>query len=60
MSPGEQRDRMVKNTLWMLGGLCAASVCFLVWGPKRTQSVELLADRPEEAHENDYAAADTL
>jgi hypothetical protein len=39
----------MKNILWLVGGFCAAAVGFLVWGPKRTQPVELLAHRLEEA-----------
>jgi hypothetical protein len=39
----------MKNILWMAGGLCAAAVGFLVWGRPRTQPVEVLAHRLEEA-----------
>jgi hypothetical protein len=39
----------MKNIFWLIGGFCAAAVGFLVCGPKRTQPVELLAHRLEEA-----------
>ncbi|MEO6805419.1 MAG: hypothetical protein ABI209_04665 [Edaphobacter sp.] len=39
----------MKNVLWMVGGICAATAGFLVWGLNRTPSVELLANRLEEA-----------
>jgi hypothetical protein len=39
----------MKNFLWMAGGLCAATVGFLVWGRNRTEPVEVLAHRLEEA-----------
>ncbi len=39
----------MKNILWMAGGLCAAAVGVLVWGRDRTQPVEVLAHRLEEA-----------
>jgi hypothetical protein len=43
----------MKNILWLIGGFCAAAAGFMVWGPiwgpRRTQPVELLAHRLEEA-----------
>ncbi len=39
----------MKNVLWMVGGICAAAAGFLVWCSQRTQPVELLAHRLEEA-----------
>jgi hypothetical protein len=49
-SNGERQEEMrMKNIFWLIGGFCAAAVGFLVWGPKRTQPVELLAHRLEEA-----------
>ncbi len=39
----------MKNVLWTLGGFCAAMAGFLVWGCNRTQPVELLAHRLEQA-----------
>jgi hypothetical protein len=34
---------------WLVGGLCAAAVGFLVWDSRRAQPVEDLAHRLEEA-----------
>ena len=39
----------MKNVLWMVGGFCAAAVCFLAWPSKRTEPVELLAHQLEDA-----------
>ncbi len=39
----------MKNILWLVGGIRAASAGFLLWGSKRTPPVELLAHRLEEA-----------
>ena len=39
----------MKNVLWMVIGLCAASAGFLVWGPKRVKPVQELARRLEVA-----------
>ncbi|HZY74479.1 MAG TPA: hypothetical protein VFE22_15330 [Edaphobacter sp.] len=39
----------MRNFLWLVGGLCAASVCFIVWGPKRIKPVQELAERLEVA-----------
>ena len=39
----------MKNFLWLVAGVCAATVGLLVWAPKRTQPVEELAHRLEEA-----------
>ncbi|MDQ2834563.1 MAG: hypothetical protein M3Y50_12635 [Acidobacteriota bacterium] len=47
----------MKNILWLVGGFCAAATCFLVWGPKRTEPVELLAHRLEEAWADHHTIA---
>jgi hypothetical protein len=39
----------MKNALWMVGGICAAAAGFLVWNRNRSQPVELLAHRLEQA-----------
>lgn len=39
----------MKNLFLLTGGVCAAVAGFLVLGSKRTQPVELLAHRLEEA-----------
>ncbi len=39
----------MKNILWMVGGIFAAAAGFLVFGPSRPQSVELLAHHTEVA-----------
>ncbi len=39
----------MKSFVWMVGGACAAVAGFLVWGPKRVQPVQELANRLEEA-----------
>ncbi len=39
----------MKKFLWMAGGLCVASACFIVWGPKRMKPVQELAERLEVA-----------
>jgi hypothetical protein len=39
----------MKSVLWIMGGFCAAAAGFLVLGSNRTQPVELLAHRLEEA-----------
>jgi hypothetical protein len=39
----------MKKLVWLVGGMCAAAAGFLVWGPKRSQGVEELAHRLEDA-----------
>jgi hypothetical protein len=39
----------MKNFLWMATGICAAAVGIILWGPKRTQPVQELAHRLEQA-----------
>jgi len=39
----------MKNVLWMVGGFCAAATGFLVFSRNRTEPVELLAHRLQEA-----------
>jgi hypothetical protein len=39
----------MRNVLWMVGGICAAAAGFLVLNRNRTQPVELLAHRLQEA-----------
>ena len=39
----------MKNFLWMVSGICAASVGIILWGSKRTQPVQELAHRLEVA-----------
>jgi len=39
----------MKNFLWTVGGFCAASACFIVWGPKRIKPVQELAELLEVA-----------
>jgi hypothetical protein len=39
----------MKSVLLLVGGCCAAAAGFLVWNRNRTQPVELLAHRLEEA-----------
>ena len=47
----------MKSVLWMVGGFCAAAACFLVWGPKQSQPVELLAHRLEDAWADHHTVA---
>ncbi len=49
----------MKNMFWMFAGFCAAAAGFLVWNPKRTQSVELLAHRLEEAWADYHTVVET-
>ena len=54
MAPAEEDDEStgsVKKWAWIVGGVCAATVGFLVWGPKRVKPVQDLAYRLEEAWE---------
>lgn len=44
----------MKNFLWLVAGVCAATAGFLVWGPKRSQPVQELAHRLEEAWANNH------
>lgn len=39
----------MKKMVWLVGGFAAAAAGFLVWGRRRTQPVEELAHRLEEA-----------
>lgn len=39
----------MKKMVWLVGGLCAAAAGFLVWGPKRVEPVQRLAQSLEEA-----------
>jgi hypothetical protein len=49
----------MRNVLWMVGGFCAAATGFLLWGFKRTSSVELLAHRLEEAWADHHTVVET-
>jgi hypothetical protein len=49
----------MKSTLWMIGGVCAAAAGFLVFGPKRTQPVELLAHRLQDAWADHHTVVET-
>jgi hypothetical protein len=49
----------MKNILWMVGGFCAAAAGFLVFGPSRTQPVELLAHRLEVAWADHHTVVET-
>jgi hypothetical protein len=48
----------MKNTLWLVGGFCAAAVGFLLLGSARNQPVELLAHRLEEAWADNHTIAE--
>lgn len=39
----------MKNVIFVVAGVCAAVAGLLVWGPKRTPPVEVLAHRLEDA-----------
>lgn len=39
----------MKKFFLLLGGICAATAGFIVWGPKRREPVEDLAHKLEEA-----------
>ncbi len=39
----------MKNFFLLLGGLCAATAGFIVWGPKRREPVDELAHKLEAA-----------
>jgi hypothetical protein len=45
----KQEGSAMKKMLWMVGGLCAAAAGFLVWGTRRSEPVEELAHRLEDA-----------
>ena len=47
----------MKNVLWMVGGFCAAAAGFLCWSSRRSQPVELLAHRLEEAWADHHTVA---
>jgi hypothetical protein len=49
----------MKNVLWTIAGFCAAAAGLLVWSPKRTQPVELLAHRLEEARADHHTVVET-
>jgi hypothetical protein len=49
----------MKNLLWIVGGFCAATAGFLVWSPGRTQPVELLAHRLEQAWADHHTIVET-
>ena len=49
----------MKNILWMIGGFCAAAAGFLVFGPSRTQPVDLLAHRLEVAWADHHTVVET-
>jgi hypothetical protein len=44
----------MKNFFWAVGGLCAATVGFLVLGAKRVQPVDELAHRLEGAWKDNH------
>jgi hypothetical protein len=50
----------MKSVLWTIAGFCAAAAGLLVWGPKRTQPVELLAHRLEEAWADHHTIVETI
>jgi hypothetical protein len=52
-----KEGKAMKNILWLIGGFCAAAVGLMVWGPKRTQPVQLLAHRLEEAWADHHTVA---
>ena len=54
--PNKEMSQM-KNFLWMVTGLCAAAVGIVLWGPKRTQPVQELAHRLEEAWADHHTVA---
>jgi hypothetical protein len=39
----------MKNFFWLIAGVCAATAGFLVWAPKRSEPIQELAHRLEEA-----------
>jgi hypothetical protein len=45
----QQGSSIMKKMVWLVGGICAAAVGFLVLGSKRSQDVEALAHRLEDA-----------
>jgi len=49
----------MKNTLWMVGGFCAATLGFLAWSRNRTPPVELLAHRLQEAWADHHTFVET-
>jgi hypothetical protein len=44
----------VKKIFWLVGGMCAAAAGFLAWGVRRSEQVEDLGQRMDEA-ERDQA-----
>jgi len=49
----------MKNVLWIVGGFCAAATGFLVLSRSRTQPVELLAHRLQEAWADHHTVIET-
>lgn len=47
----------MRNVLWMVGGFCAAAVGFFVWQSNRTQPVQELAHRLQEAWADHHTVA---
>jgi hypothetical protein len=46
-----------KNFVWMVGGFCAAAVGLLVWGARRSERVQELAHKLEEAWADHHTVA---
>jgi hypothetical protein len=49
----------MKNVVWMVGGLSAAAIGFLVLGSRHRPPVELLAHRLEEAWADHHTVVET-
>jgi hypothetical protein len=47
----------MKNFLWMICGFCAAVICLLIWAPRRSKPLEVLAHRLEEAWADHHTIA---
>ena len=49
----------MKNVLWIIGGFCAAATGFLVLFRSRTQPIELLAHRLQDAWTDHHTLVET-
>jgi hypothetical protein len=53
----EGMGECMKRVLWIVGGVCAAAVGFLVWGAKPALPVEELAHKLEDAWSDHHTIA---
>jgi hypothetical protein len=59
MEPEQLKDRQIEKSIWWLTGFCAAAAGFLIFAPKRTLPIELLAHRLEDAWADNHTIVET-